>query len=209
MKRSVRLPLFPLNTVLFPGALLPLHVFEQRYRVLVSRCLEGNRPFGVALIRSGDEVGAAADPHRVGTTARIVFAEPLPDGRFFLVARGEQRFAIEALIAPGEDPYLVAEARELDDAEGAGAARLARDVAGRLDDYLLARGHVVPERPATPIELAYAVAAALDGLDPPERQRLLELPTAAARLEAELPLLERATALAIEALTRERSGKLN
>jgi len=76
------LPLFPLHTVLCPGIALPLHVFEERYRLLVARCLERREPFGVVLIRQGREVGPLEGRiARVGTTAVIREAGHYPDGR--------------------------------------------------------------------------------------------------------------------------------
>lgn len=77
----MKLPLFPLNTVLFPGMALRLHIFEPRYRLMVADCLANGGLFGVVLIRSGREVGEPAVPHSVGTTAHISGAERLPDGR--------------------------------------------------------------------------------------------------------------------------------
>src|SRR5712691_11117723 len=68
---SELLPLFPLGSVLFPGALMPLHIFESRYRLLVRRCIQRKQSFGIVLIRSGSEVGASAEPHAIGTEARI------------------------------------------------------------------------------------------------------------------------------------------
>ena len=81
-----RLPLFPLNSVLYPGTLLPLHIFEERYRSMISRCVEEKVPFGVVLVRSGEEVGGPAEPYDVGTTARVARLQRLPDGRMNLVA---------------------------------------------------------------------------------------------------------------------------
>ena len=86
--------LFPLGTVLFPGGLLPLRVFEQRYMQMVSACLRGNEPFGVCLIREGKEVGAPAVPHSVGCLARIVQWDMQQLGMLNIVARGERRFRI-------------------------------------------------------------------------------------------------------------------
>ena len=100
------IPIFPLQTVLFPGMLLPLHIFEERYRQMVRDCMDGDDTFGVTLIRSGSEVGAPAVPHEIGTLARIVRLDPLEDGRFFLVALGEERFRIRELRT--ERPYLQA-----------------------------------------------------------------------------------------------------
>ncbi len=88
---AFQLPLFSLNTVLFPGDTLPLHIFEARYRLMVQRCLEADahaREFGVLLIAEGQEVGAPATPHRVGTIARIGQVARLDDGRLDLATQG-------------------------------------------------------------------------------------------------------------------------
>jgi Lon protease-like protein len=89
-----RLPLFPLNTVLFPGGHLPLRIFEKRYMDMASACLRGPSPFGVCLIREGTEVGAPATPHEVGTLAKIVEWDMEQLGVLQIVARGEQRFRV-------------------------------------------------------------------------------------------------------------------
>jgi Lon protease-like protein len=100
------LPLFPLNTVLFPGMPLPLHIFEERYKQMIGECLEGDRLFGVVLIRNGCEaLGPLAEPHTVGCTARIMEVEPLEEGRMQITTVGEQRFRILSLIY--DLPYLV------------------------------------------------------------------------------------------------------
>jgi uncharacterized protein len=91
---SVVLPLFPLNTVLFPGGPLRLRIFEPRYLDMVSRCMRESSAFGVALIVEGREAGGAARTTAVGTTARIVDFERLEDGLLGITARGEQRFTI-------------------------------------------------------------------------------------------------------------------
>ncbi len=108
-----RLPLFPLNVVLFPGAQLPLHIFEPRYRTMISRCLEESKPFGVVLIREGVEVGGSAVPHIVGTTTEIQSAYRLADGRMYIVTEGRQRFRINYPLSV--DPYMVAMVTMLDD----------------------------------------------------------------------------------------------
>jgi Lon protease-like protein len=92
---SVReLPLFPLQTVLFPGMVLPLHIFEARYRTMIDLCLRENKPFGVLLIRDGHEVGGPAITYRMGTSAYITQAETLPDGRINILSVGYQRFSL-------------------------------------------------------------------------------------------------------------------
>src|SRR5207249_11443278 len=113
------LPLFPLTTVLFPEMLLPLHIFEPRYRLLVRRCMDDDRPFGVVLIRSGQEVGAIAEPHAIGTEAKIMAFSPLSDGRSYVVVRGIRRFALEQAL-PDAVPYPVGRVRYPDAPDGAG-----------------------------------------------------------------------------------------
>ena len=91
---SMRIPLFPLNTVLFPGGTLTLRIFEPRYLRMVSDCLANQRPFGVCLIRSGREVGSIAEPFGIGTLAHIVDWEQRQDGLLGITARGDRRFSI-------------------------------------------------------------------------------------------------------------------
>ncbi|WP_116810415.1 LON peptidase substrate-binding domain-containing protein [Steroidobacter cummioxidans] len=91
---SLVLPLFPLNTVLFPGGPLRLRIFEPRYLDMISRCMRDNSNFGVALITEGREAGGKARTTAVGTTARIVDFERLDDGLLGITARGEKKFSI-------------------------------------------------------------------------------------------------------------------
>jgi len=91
---TIEIPIFPLGTVLYPGGMLPLRVFEQRYLDLTKCCIRDNSPFGVCLIREGMEVGAAAVPHAVGCTARIAHWDMPHLGLFHLVTRGESVFRI-------------------------------------------------------------------------------------------------------------------
>ena len=91
---SERLPLFPLHTVLFPGGVLPLRIFEPRYLDMVSDCLRNDRGFGVCLIRAGGEVGAPAETAEVGTLARIQDWDKTPAGLLAITARGERRFRV-------------------------------------------------------------------------------------------------------------------
>ena len=102
------LPLFPLNTVLFPGMPLPLHIFEDRYKQMIGECLEGERLFGVVLIRNGSEaLGPLAEPHTVGCTARSMRAQKMEEGRMQITTIGERRFRIHSL--KYDLPYLVGE----------------------------------------------------------------------------------------------------
>src|SRR5437763_14712142 len=103
MAETGSLPLFPLGSVLFPGMLLPLHIFEPRYRLLLKRVVENDEPFGVVLIKRGTEVGGPPEPYPVGTRARVMGVTPLPRGRAFIIAKGEPRVHIERLGA-GREP---------------------------------------------------------------------------------------------------------
>lgn len=97
------IPMFPLGTVLFPHAVLPLHVFEPRYRALVADCLAGDARFGVVLIERGHEVGGGDTRFDVGTITQIVQAHELPDGRWGLVTVGTERIAVHEWLP--DDPY--------------------------------------------------------------------------------------------------------
>lgn len=106
-----RLPLFPLSTVLFPRMVLPLHIFEQRYQSMLRYCAENDSPFGIVLIREGEEVGAPADPYPIGTEAHILRVADLEDERKLIIVQGRERFTIRRYL-PGE-PYLMAEVEPL------------------------------------------------------------------------------------------------
>ncbi|MDH3375696.1 MAG: LON peptidase substrate-binding domain-containing protein [Gammaproteobacteria bacterium] len=92
---TLNLPLFPLNTVLFPGGPLPLRIFEPRYLDMVSASVKQDKPFGVCLIKRGEEAGHAAEPHTIGTLAKIVDWDQLTDGTLGITARGGERFLVE------------------------------------------------------------------------------------------------------------------
>jgi Lon protease-like protein len=89
------MPLFPLNTVLFPGGPLPLRIFEPRYVDMVRACMRDGTPFGVVMIRSGQEVGAVTSTAVIGTAARIIDFDQLPDGLLGVVCEGAQKIRVE------------------------------------------------------------------------------------------------------------------
>jgi uncharacterized protein len=103
---GTRLPMFPLGTVLFPHASMPLHVFEPRYRVLMQDCLAGDRRFGVVLIARGSEVGGGDQRTTLGTRGVITEAIELADGRWVLEVRGEARIEVTQWLP--DDPYPMA-----------------------------------------------------------------------------------------------------
>ncbi len=135
----MEIPLFPLHTVLCPGIVLPLHIFEERYRAMTRRCLDTGEPFGVVLIRDGREVGTqeVATLAGVGAFAEIREAGRYPDGRYDLLAAATGRFAIDAVDARRE-PFLVAEVTPLEDEVGdePRAERLAATAIRRFVRYL-------------------------------------------------------------------------
>lgn len=202
------LPLFPLATVLFPGLVLPLHVFEERYRLLVRELVDAapgaGARFGVVALRSGRELGTdLPDLHDVGCTAELRRVQPYEDGRFDIVTTGGARFRVRELDT--SRPYLTGEVDQLPEEvgdTGAAAALVARVRAG-FAAYLLAlsaaQGRAseapeVPELPTDPLMLSYLVAAAVV-VDVPDKQRLLAATDAAERLRLELSLLRQETRL--------------
>jgi len=201
---GMTLPLFPLGTVLYPGLLLPLHIFEDRYRRLVRDLLDGAEPrrFGVIAIREGNETGAdgVTALHEIGCTATLRRVTERDDGRFDLVTVGSDRFRLLSL--DHSRPYLQAEVDLLSEDTGdrAAAGRAAEAVRRAFRGYvdaLAARGATqvsVPDLPGEPIALSYLVAASIIA-DLPDRQALLAEPDALRRLTAERALLSRETAM--------------
>jgi len=206
---GTRVPIFCLNTVLFPGMRLPLHVFEERYRRLVQDALEAGQParFGVVAIREGYEVGSRGvhSAHRVGCEAQIDSCATLPDGRYDIEVSGRRRFRVEALDTSG--PYLVAEVVQLDEAAGEHVRESAAHAAAAFTAYRSAlseqRGEPVLTggMPRDPLQLSYFLAATAL-LTLPERQALLEAADAASRLRQVLHSLrlERAAMRAVPSL---------
>jgi hypothetical protein len=190
------LRLFLLNTVLFPRMELPLHVFEERYKQLVAECLAENEPFGVVLIKEGNEVGdPLAQAYRVGCSTRIENATPVEGGRLMILTRGEQRFRI--LDVHDDRPYRSATVEypvdELSDVPESLLERAAegyRQIARlrAMAEGVFQRAVTVPPAPAV---LADRVATAAAGMvEPAELQRVLEAFDVRSRLEAAVDLLD-------------------
>jgi Lon protease-like protein len=134
----MELPLFPLHSVLCPGVALPLHIFEERYRLMVGRCIDRGEPFGVVLIREGRDTGPLDGRiASVGSTAIISEVNRYPDGRLDIMTVGGRRFHITA-IDRDHEPYLVGEVEILEEplGDGAAARRLAQRVSKRFLVYL-------------------------------------------------------------------------
>jgi Lon protease-like protein len=208
------IPLFPLNTVLFPGMPLPLHIFEPRYREMIGLCSTEDRPFGVILIREGTEVGDPATPFEVGTLARIVGVDRMPDGRMNIITVGTSRFRLLGY-STEKRPYIVGDVEPLDDAPppDEGLAQVAEEVGGLIQRYLTLIQAAAEQElttlqiPSNPEELSYLVGANLR-IHNPERQHLLEMVSTAERLQAEKAILERETKTIEEFLQRRSKGSL-
>ena len=206
----MKLPLFPLRTVLFPGMLLPLHIFEPRYREMINLCVRTDQPFGVVLIRSGVEVGGEAEPHPVGTYARISRVERLPDGRMNIETVGQDRFRILSLSR--EATYLTGtvEHYPLLEQEAPLARKSVRALLPWLERYLALIGEATHEPfnlerlPPDPVTVAY-LAAIVAQIPLEEKQSLLTTSTAAAMLEQERAIYRREVSLLRTMLNSDQS----
>ena len=222
----MRLPFFPLHTVLFPHLPLPLHIFEARYRALVRDVMAEGSPYAgrfvVSMIVEGREAGGdRARTSSVGTICEIRTAEQLADGRWVLLAVGIARAGLGEIDETGE--YAVVEVDPLADEDGALEPPLLPAVQTALDEYVetvkrfvtatASVGHESHEirgvadslddvlKPIRLPEDASAASYAVGGLlqiELTRRQHLLELPDAATRLAAELDLLRRESRLLSE-----------
>ena len=181
------LPMFPLGTVLIPSGFLPLHLFEKRYRQMIVDLLEGDREFGVVLIRRGSEIGGGDERCDIGTRARVLEARETPDGRWSVAAVGLQRLYVQRWLP--DDPYPWAEVRPMPDAPGPPVAEVAyRRVIGSLRRLLAGLAEL-----GEPVaEMMFEVAddpglgtlqlAALAPIAVHDRQRLLECNRATERV---------------------------
>jgi uncharacterized protein len=194
------LALFPLHTVLFPGATLPLQIFEPRYKLMIGRCLELRQPFGVVLIREGSEVGGPAEPYDVGTTAAIQNVLRLEGGLMLLSAVGEQRFRIEQIVQ--REPYMVARVAYLEDEVTPEAREFATEIRQLYAQHRDALAHAtgiesaMDELPDDPQAISYQISAQFHVVDY-SKQQLLEadlderLAAIVDALQRELALLPR------------------
>jgi len=205
------LPLFPLNVVLFPGMPLRLQVFEERYQIMMQRVLQTNYTFGVSLIKSGVEAnGPLPEPYLTGCTARVVQADPLPDGRLNVTVVGDERFRVLMLGSTGAYLNAFVENIPLQRQETEGVAQRVRVLRKKMIRYLTLLSKYVQQEqagdegmegspggdetvearlnlselhmPEDPMMLTY-LAAALLQLPPSEKQPILEVDTLTQLLE--------------------------
>ena len=182
-----RIPLFPLpGVVLLPGTLLPLHIFEPRYRAMVADALAGDQTIGMAMLKPGwERAGATPAIFPIGGAGRIVASEELPDGRYDIVLEGEFRYRVLDEAPPA--PYRIARVEEIrslpfptaDEAARVGrqAARIFREIAGAMSLPPLPEEDLPAERLASELALRLRY-------EPTELQSLLETDAVSARLQA-------------------------
>ena len=209
---QLELPLFPLNVVLFPKAIIPLRVFEERYKIMLSRILQKDRQFGAVLIKSGQEVGGPAVPFDVGTTAKVSRIAPMGRGRLEVTSVGGQPFRIIKMLQ--EEPYLVGLVELLDY-----EARTDERVWAVVDQVKrLFRTHLrlisqLTKQPLPSISLdldaealSYLVGYTVQA-DSIEKQILLETPDVMGRLGKEVDLLEKENSVFKQYLILQESGQ--
>lgn len=195
IKNERILPIFPLDVVLFPFMLLPLQIFEERYKQMLQDCQEADSRFGVSLIQEGVEVGAPAIPNTIGTIAQVREVTELEGARFALLTMGERRFKIEEIVE--WYPYEKARVTVLEESQGdppfttEEIKHIQEHVAPLLRSIFGLRGGWTREivSPATPIDLSFHIASVIKG-DLPTRQRILEANTARERLNLLMPIVE-------------------
>ncbi|MBN1146750.1 MAG: LON peptidase substrate-binding domain-containing protein [Anaerolineales bacterium] len=206
------LPLFPLNTVLFPGAPLRLHIFEERYKRMIGACIQEGKPFGVVLIQQGAEaLGPPADPHPVGCSAKIAHVQRLEDGHMNIVILGQERFRIFTIDRVSQ-PYLVGVVDHFPLLAGAPealsqAGQRLRPWVERFIQALLEAGDVqfdLQNLPDEPVALAYLAASILQ-IPADQKQELLALRKANELLSG-LEAIYRREAAFLEILLSKREG---
>lgn len=197
------LPLFPLNTVLFPGMPISLHIFEDRYKLMINRCIDAQTPFGVVLLQAGSEVqgtGPAAVPYSMGCAAYITQVQRLNLGRLNLIAIGGERFRITDLTYT--EPYLTGtvEYLTLNNLDADTIPVLDRSLRPWVERYLsaIARAENIQfdrqQLPADAVQLAY-LAASLARIPANDKQMLLTINEAPTLIERILNLYRKETTL--------------
>lgn len=190
------LALFPLSTVLFPGMPLPLHIFEERYKLMIGECVKDQLPFGVVLIKSGSEVGPGASIYRVGTSAHITRVERLGEGRLNITTLGYSRFRI--LNVNKQKPYLtgLVEDYPLQDVENPAVKAMSQKLSLMLQDYLDTLTSLrnpdqkIEALPDDPVNLAFLTAITLR-TPMKDKQQLLDVPDLLSLLRVERRMLYR------------------
>ncbi len=176
----LELPLFPLNTVLFPATLIHLHIFEDRYKQMINQCLDSKQPFGVVSIAEGQEAYGLARPSIIGCTAHIARIQPLEHGRMEITAVGLERFEIQSL--HHNRPYLVGSVAlcPIDRSQPqllAAAVDTLRPLVTRYISLLSLcdSDFRPPKLPPDPVALVYLAASLLQQIPLEQKQRVLNI----------------------------------
>ncbi|MFQ5895193.1 MAG: LON peptidase substrate-binding domain-containing protein [Nitrospinota bacterium] len=195
------LPLFPLEVVLFPHALLPLHIFEERYKQMIGECLKGGGPFGVVLCRGGER-------HEVGCSAEVSrLLRRFPDGRMNILTEGGRRFRLERPVEG--TPYLRGEVEFFDDLPELPDPELVRKAGALYREVLRRSGLPTPTNAPfldNPARLSFAIAAN-STLSLEEKQGILEMRSPTRRLERLTAWLEEHLRGVVLAERRQRARK--
>jgi Lon protease-like protein len=178
------LPLFPLPVVLFPGALMPLHIFEERYKLMIKTCLEGDKLFGITYHTERNSWPPSLD--HIGAVAQIMAVIPLEDGRMNILTIGVIRYRASKYTAL--EPYLHAEVELFqDEPQESDLTALVNEVKQLYDRISVAMKEISEEQPAlgdlpeSPEEFSFAIASRLQ-LSSEKKQQLLEIPSTTMRL---------------------------
>ncbi len=183
----MEIPLFPLpNLVLFPHVVVPLHIFEERYKLMINACIDRDEPFGLVLLRSGAETESEETIHRVGVTARVVQVERLETGRMNILTEGESRFRIRRFTQ--HDPYWMGFVEFFEDDASQHSTEALSDQVSVLYGKVTELGAKLSgseesdtELPESAVDLSYMVSYVLD-IDSEAKQKLLEITSTAERL---------------------------
>ncbi len=201
-EKIATLPLFPLFTVLFPKATLPLHIFEDRYKRMINSCIENKTNFGVVLIKSGVEVGGSAVPYSIGTEAKITEVKRLEQGKMNLVVLGIRKFKIKEITQI--EPFLKAEVKFLPaETFHQNLLPLMHQVEELFEQYLnlvsFISGQALPKLNwnNNPIDLSHLIPQILP-ISLAQKQSYLELGDPRERLKKEIVLLKKEKKLLLE-----------
>jgi len=193
----MEIPLFPLpNLVLFPHIVVPLHIFEERYKLLINGCLDTSDIFGLVLLRKDADEESEQTIHRVGVTVRIVEVERLDEGRMNILCEGENRFRIHRFTQ--QTPFWKGAVDLFEDKESRSTESLYEQVSElyrtvvNLTASLTGSQEAEVELPESPIDLSYMVSYVID-IDSEEKQKLLEMDSTPERLRMLLAHLSEVT----------------
>jgi Lon protease-like protein len=186
------IPLFPLpNVVLFPNVFLPLHIFEPRYRAMVSDALKSERIIGMVLLQPGWDADYLGRPriYQIGCAGLMTHVDPLEGGRYNIILRGLEKFRILGEVEPADQPYRRARIEGIEETTSDATRTLLRQGRSRLEELLSTEIPGLGSKAISDEDLVNALAQYLD-LEPVEKQALLERDGLPARCHSLIDLLE-------------------